>query len=937
MTRPLVPYTKRILYRLIDAVSFNGNIRDLADLLNRRAGQPEDNSQDLLSHPGGFTRAFHKRRMGMAGSYIRIAQNLGRRNCRERLYALKTLIELSFHAKTVSIPLNTARVQIEIMKEAVKNIHNRRRQMEMITDFAVASYGHEAAIRKYLRELGRIEVAESARPLKDLDVGWDAHVHDYLSEGRKTPSQLSLDAFVKGMSRLTVAYYDIPHRDILFEAMEAGRILGVDVTIGIEFSIGKRYQRKHFFFLPPASDFDGFLFFFDTHCRTLARFVDGLEANRRNRQEVITEILEHFNRNHRITLNEGYAGDTLFTLPPLRFSDLEKMVPYGQYSRSHLGELLFVELRRVLKRRVLAQKVQYAVSRQLHRREMLTGWEMERIEAAYRKVREQYRNLNPGDLKRTYFSGKRIMDYDSAFAALEDILPDLKTCGGTIVYNRPLEQGFAEAVSTIVSGHRYIDRIELMNMQDSMNRDPSEIIQLSRFVDLINNGGFDELKQFLEEWPVDEFQPELLQRAFDRYHETPLVPVLGSAATGRVPQVPGMGFVQMSRIPPKFRRHFTRTHYRIPRPVSSLVIGGGRRPEAMLPETEIYSLGKSGQFRPNLAGDEEESEWIGPRRAWRYLNPVLKNLIRIGIGFVPAYLWVGLEFALIWFGITFVRNVIVDLIAFSGFRIRTWSVRGIDFDNVSQSLFWTGFSVPVLGSVKLAFDYAWPFPFMGPAFVWSRFFVICIANGFYIAAHNTLRRFDSRVIRANFFRSVLAWPFSAFFAPVGNLLLMPSIVQAKFWSDAVGAFIEGSGKFRQKIVLRKRDLMEILPLLRSPDRDVRLTALLDILYIWARRQRGRTGLLHILTGRDGSFDRLRRFRRTGAHLPADREEKVRIGTEFLDLLLERCRPHQAQIKLAQFVLSRYSDREAVVLTDLINRNLVPFHSWLKRLRKPEKH
>ena len=102
---------RRTLYRITDSLSFNDNIRDLADILNRKVEKSENIAASLLSHPGGFTRAFHKRRMSMAESYIRIAQALDRNNHQERLYALKTLMDLSFHAKTVSMPLNTARIQ----------------------------------------------------------------------------------------------------------------------------------------------------------------------------------------------------------------------------------------------------------------------------------------------------------------------------------------------------------------------------------------------------------------------------------------------------------------------------------------------------------------------------------------------------------------------------------------------------------------------------------------------------------------------------------------------------------------------------------------------------------------------------------------------------------------------------------------------------------
>jgi len=931
MKQRYIKIFRHYICSLINALSFNSRIRDLADNLNRKVEIIEDAAANqvshlishLISHPGGFIRAFHKRRMNMAESYVRIAQQLDRNNYKERLHALKIMMMLSLHAKTVSMPLNTARVQIEIMKEAVKNIHNPRRQMEMITDFSVASYGKEAAIRRFLRELKRVEVPETGKPFKELDLGWDSHVHDNLSEGRKTPSQLILDAFVKGLSRLTLAYYDIPDRDIVFEAMKAGKILGIEVSIGIEFSVGPSSGRKHYLYIVPALTYQSFLDYFNDNCKALTPFVDGLEENRRRRRKVITEILNNFNNTQRIELNKGYSQDGMFALKPLKFEDLEKIVPNGQYSRNHLSELLYEKLKGLLKKRVIALKVQYEVFTQLLRKGVVTGWEMERIEESYLNTREKYRNLTPAHLKSDFFSGKNITDYDSAFPSEDHILPDLKAVGGNIVYSRPLEHGLNEAAASLFNFHADIDMIELMNMRDSMVRDPSEITRLCRFIDLLNNGTQDELRLFLKDWQIKNPGQDILTGAFEKYHNNALIPLAVSASTGWKPNIPGMGFIKDSSIPQKSLKFFAKTHYQLPRPVSALIAGKGNRYEKPV---EIYSLGKRGHFKPNLVGDEQCFEPVNPRRMWRYLNPAIKNIIRITIGLIPAYLWIGTEYTIIWFSITFFRNLFVDLVAFSGAKPGSWSLKNVDFENIAQSLFWTGFSVPILGSVKNGFDMAWPFALTGLFFEWSKFLFICVANGIYISTHNKIRQFDNRVIRANFFRSILAWPFSAIFAPVGNLLMIPSIVQAKFWSDVIAAFIEGTGKFRQKIILRKRDFLEILPLLDSETREIRLTAMLDILYLWAKRQRGQTSLLHILKGKKGFLRKIaKKVKKKG------NDKNDNPGPKYLPLMIKLFNPQDAQFELSRFILENYTSREEIVLTELLNTDLVKFHQWLEKL------
>ncbi len=80
-------------------------------------------------------------------------------------------------------------------------------------------------------------------------------------------------------------------------------------------------------------------------------------------------------------------------------------------------------------------------------------------------------------------------------------------------------------------------------------------------------------------------------------------------------------------------------------------------------------------------------------------------------------------------------------------------------------------------------------------------------------------RFNEKIIKANFFRSVFAWPPATIFSFLGDFLFVPSIVQAKFWSDFMAALIEGIGKSTRQLFLSKRDLLEILPHVYSGDKN----------------------------------------------------------------------------------------------------------------------
>ena len=159
----------------------------------------------------------------------------------------------------------------------------------------------------------------------------------------------------------------------------------------------------------------------------------------------------------------------------------------------------------------------------------------------------------------------------------------------------------------------------------------------------------------------------------------------------------------------------------------------------------------------------------------------VKNIFFAVVGFTVADSFIGPFYALLWLGITGFRNSIADLISSRGTHLNQWKLRSINFDNVAQSLFWTGFSVPIMGFIKSNFDTVWPWVHDGLLFNLVKFFFISLANGLYLATHNTLRGFDRKVVRANLFRSVIAWPFATIFAPLGNLIGVPSIVQTKIW------------------------------------------------------------------------------------------------------------------------------------------------------------
>ncbi len=910
-----------------DWLSFSNSVRELVDALNREIESPDKLRHRLQSHPSGFIRAITWRRLTMAEAYLKLVASKGAANYEERLDALTVLMHQAWHAKTLSMPINTARCQIALMKECVQSQGELRRQLELMSDFTRASYGQETVIRRLLRELDLIEVPEEGKPLKDLGLGFDDHVHDMMSQGTKTPSQLCVDAFIKGMSRLTVAYYDLEDPRMYTEALEAGRILGIQVEIGLEFSVGERGKRLHFMYVPPqdgsASSISSLV---ERNADLFKPFVDGLAHNARGRHQAICALLDVFNSSHLPELNSRFRNAQFLRIKPLTWADVEETIHGGQASHIHLGQLLAERLKPIFHKRVLYLKNQYEHSRNRLLRGEVSSWEVESIHSEYLKARDDYEHCRPETMTERYVTpSRRLADYDSAFPSLDVVEPLMTQVGGRLVFIHPLSQGPKRAVNKLLRAHHLITDIETFNMSDSLFRDPADLRRLNHLVELMNRGDEKEVRRLLADWGLPDIDVAQVGRAVSHYRVSNLRPRCGSDYIGSIASLPGMGFIDSRAIPKRALKQLeSHGHASIPVPVAKLLLQGGDPDAEVEAEGQVVALSIPKVPKPNPVGDEVGGTSIGPMRFWRFLNPSLKGLLKTMIAYTPAFFVVGPWYAALWIGITGFRNLLADLISASGFMLKAWRWDNVDKENLANSMFWTGFSVPILGGAKAGFDYLWPH-ISGDAtgFVYTlvQFWVIAFANGLYITSHNRIRGFDRRVIRANFFRTVLSWPLATAGSYLLNLLMIPPIVQSKIWSDTVAGIIEGTGKFMSRMRLRQRDFLELFTNLLSADRDGSVVATSDIMYVWARRDRGRSALANLLKGRIPP----------SVNVPASSEYTAHeVVVDSHQLLLRTLGAEGSMEMLTSKVLRNYSGREAVILTQFIGDMHEPFEAWLER-------
>ena len=912
---------------IVNFLSFAKNLRDLRTKINLRIDLPEIITPFPDSHPRGFIKEFKKRRTTIVESYLRITKNLESLSYDDRIHALRLLAEHINYSKSLKMPLNTARVQLALMKEVVKNRDNKRIQLELMRDFSVSSFGLPRVIRRFLRKFDIIEVPETGDELKDLKMGWDFHVHDNTSYGRKAPIQLIIDAFIKGISELTVVYTNLDHEEAIKEVLEAGKILGIKVNISIEFSAIVNDLRFHFIYILPefASDKKKFKKFLKQKSQDFKEFLNQLEKNDKKRKIIINLLIENFNKIHLPKINEGYEIDSIYYLKPLQpIGDLNERTN-SIYSARQLGELVYPIMKKVFENRAL--HITAMKKRAEGAPELFSNQEIYTIENNFYKIREQYRELNPEKIRIDYFAGHESFTPETAVESIKDIYHLARKTDGSIKFIQPLDNGLQAAIDLILDHCEMFSHAEIFNIYDTIGSKESDFISLTTFVKLLNEGDKQAVIEFLSNNQLI-FKEKDLDKTLYYLKNNILIPAIGSDATGRSTLAPGMGFVMENRLPKYQQKYFRKQHFTLPSEVSALVHKLSKIPKTKLKTNEkpnIICLGKVDVSKKNLLGDENNHKPISPLRAWEYLNPAIRNFIFILIGFIPAYFTVGVEYACLWLIITGSRNMFVDVISSNGLYPLDWHYQDINWTNLAHSLFWTGFSVPILGFVKARFDIIWTGQHEGEVYELFKFFFINTANGLYLASHNYLRGFDKVTIRGNLFRSILAWPFATLFSPLGNAIGVPSIVQAKFWSDFVASIIEGSGKYKNILKLKDNIMKKLLPEIQSEDDETVKLATLDLIYFLNESTRAKTAFVK------QTFEHIS-FRRKVKYFIKKRKTKP-VPNNLYHVIRNHFRREKNYNELTEYIISHYNREHSIYLLQLLSKNYDGISQWLDEIRR----
>lgn len=851
---------------------FDRQDKDIRALVNRILDAPDSTlaslSGDLADpelHPHGIKEMVTSQASRMAYATVNLLRNLevGGSSSRDRICALQSLFDEVLASAHSPLRRNTARVLLQIMKDMVRAQGDPTEQLKLAHDFRKAALGTPRVVRRMLARYHLPEMPEEWN-----QIAFDDHVYDVNTKGRKTPTHLIMDAWIKGLRSLTVLYDNCIELDAAEELLDAAGVTGMTVRVGIEYQVPFYDRFVSFLWVPRGFvSRQGFLDFMNSapvqkmQARGRAvlhwwreRALKALDLwNARQRPELESrwgvsvapadadDFLDFLGRRHSVMLRLAEYLHQL-VLPSLRLRARQLEAKAGEGDEEARGEIRELEL--------LTVDVIYH------------DWFASLLEGELPDARipghapdmPELRTVSAADLTRQLrelMPGYQLTLCTENLTA-EDVIELLWDCQGGITH------------------------LEIFNTKSWMLGQLGGMESISQLLEVLNHGHGPRMKQMIRHIirrlaqgqnseRLAKFQEILrnVPKLWETYRRSPLRTQLGSNAATRLRSF-GMGFAILETLPPRgvaALRHEGSPCIPIHVPVEEKLafvepehagrlqrllsrcrsfpflahLGKERRREWISASAEcrysehgnIHTLGGYNIPAPNDLLDKEAVPGGPP--GWRYLNTGLTLWAKVLVGFIPAFFtfqatqqwWVLAWFgSFIWFGITGVRNVLQMVMAAQGATRGTlthWKEH-VSMSRLCDSLMYTGISVLLLeGIVRVGLLQR----LCGvtvedqPLLVFA---VLNIINGFYIFAHNIYRGFPRQAAIGNLFRSVLAIPISSLYNAGlwGGLLalgvadplayLAPSAaIVSKMASDTVAALIEGLADSKVNMRMRRRD------------------------------------------------------------------------------------------------------------------------------------
>lgn len=178
-------------------IFFDKNDYELLEMVNEVLGRRKmpDSISTLTAaymHPHGIKELSAPRGLRIAFAVVNLLESFETGTSEERLSNLRALRDEVLFSSSAYFKMNTARVLIQIMKELIRHQGKEQEQLRLAHDFRMASTGRPALIREELKKYHLFEMPEEWNQLT-----FDDRVHDAYTKGRKSPSHLLMDAWIK--------------------------------------------------------------------------------------------------------------------------------------------------------------------------------------------------------------------------------------------------------------------------------------------------------------------------------------------------------------------------------------------------------------------------------------------------------------------------------------------------------------------------------------------------------------------------------------------------------------------------------------------------------------------------------------------------------------------------------------------------------------------
>ena len=535
------------------AVLFDPQDRDLLVIVNEVLARERSRLylRSLLFpylHPNGIKDLAAPRELRVAYAMIHLLGVLAAGDAQARLSALRSVREEVLHCASGNLRNNTGRVLLQIMKDLVRSPDQERRQLELARDFRTAASGKPRVIRKLLRRYHLLEMPESWNQL-----AFDDHVHDVNTKGRKSPTHLIMDAWIKGIRSLTVIYYHSVSPVAAAELLEAADIMGIRVQVGVEFTA--RHRGRYVNIIWSLRGFSGTREFLDFLSRP--DVVELMTAGRRvseYQQRHVLAVFDTFNQRHLPAVNRDFGLD----VPPLDLEAFRAYVGPGQFSLLHLAKFAHEHL------------LPHFAAR-YQELEAAAGQASPGEEPAIRDLMARLDALDSEILHERYLSRQANPDLaDPAIPGEETDRPDMLTmppcqltawlyrlhAGSRVTLN--LSGLAAEDVLELLYECRGgITHLEIFNLKDYIAGRAEAALAVNQLQQALNAGNVLQMKRLVrgmiaaieEKDGPDRAQrveglTEILRHVGElqaHYMKVPLGSRFGSDSTGRSTRVPGMG------------------------------------------------------------------------------------------------------------------------------------------------------------------------------------------------------------------------------------------------------------------------------------------------------------------------------------------------------------------------------------------------------------